>query len=94
VEAYLGRSANSETSDRDEVFGSFIRKRKSLNESLDESRKAIDSWFDRQPLPAPMHALANLEVILKTRRDLLAELVVLDDEFMLHLIQMRSQNRE
>ena len=37
-----------------------------------------------------MGALANLEVLLKTRRDLLAELVDLDDEFMLHLIQMRS----
>lgn len=42
-------------------------------------------------MPPPVHALANLEVLLKARRDLLAELVALDDEFMLHLIQMRTQ---
>lgn len=37
-----------------------------------------------------MSALANLELLLKTRRDLLAQLVDLDDEFMVHLIQMRG----
>jgi hypothetical protein len=94
VEGQLGGTADSDTFERDEVFESFIRKRKSLNEGLDQSRKALDLWFERQPLPAPMHALANLEVILKTRRDLLAKLVILDDEFMLHLIQMRAQGSQ
>lgn len=41
-----------------------------------------------------MTALANLEVLLKTRRDLLAQLVDLDDEFMLHLIQMRAERSD
>jgi hypothetical protein len=79
-------------SDQDEVFASFIRKRDSLNQGLDESRREIDIWFERQPQPAPLHALAHLELLLKTRRDLLAELVALDDEFMDHLIQMRGRN--
>lgn len=66
---------------RDEVFASFVRRRNVLNESLDESRRVIDTWLDRQPMPPPISALANLEVLLKARRDLLAELVALDDEF-------------
>ena len=87
---YLGGTSDSGTVYRDEVFASFVRKRQSLNEGLDESRRAIDLWLEEQPQPAPLHALANLEVLLKTRRDLLAELVSLDDEFMMHLIEMRS----
>lgn len=74
----------------DQIFASFIGRRASLNEGLDESRLAIDQWFERQPMPPPLNALANLEVLLKARRDLLAELVALDDEFMVHLIQMRG----
>jgi hypothetical protein len=77
--------------DNDEAFMSFIRQRERLNQSLDQSRRAIDTWLEQQPWPAPISALANLEVLLKARRDLLQELVALDDEFMLHLIQMRSQ---
>ena len=72
------------------IFESFSRRRQNLNEALDESRVAIDLWFERQPLPAPMAALAHLEVLLKTRRDLLTQLVALDDEFMDQLIQMRA----
>ena len=82
-----GSSASSRKSG---VFDSFIRKRDSINSALDESRRDIDNWFERQPQPAPLGALANLEVLLKIRRDLLAELIALDDEFMLHLIEMRT----
>lgn len=75
----------------EDQFAIFGRKRKSLNEGIDKAGKAIDIWFEQQPMPPPMLALANLEVLLKTRRDLLAELVALDDEFMLHLIRLRQQ---
>lgn len=75
----------------EEAFSSFARRRQSLNQSLEESRRAIDSWFERQPLPPPISALANLEVLLKTRRDLLEQLINLDDEFMIYLIQIRSR---
>ena len=83
-------SASNFSGDTSDAFVSFARRRALLNDQLDDTKRAIDSWFERQPQPAPMGALANLEVLLKTRRDLLAELVDLDDEFMLHLIQMRS----
>jgi hypothetical protein len=77
--------------DNNDVLTTFNRRRQSLNASLDESRKAIDEWFERQPMPAPLPALAQLEVMLKMRRDLLAELVALDDEFMLQLIKLRAE---
>jgi hypothetical protein len=78
----------------DELFAGFAQRRKTLNESLDETRRAIDAWFERQAMPAPMSALANLEVLLKTRRDLLTELIELDDEFMLHLINIRAHAQD
>ena len=80
--------------ERNDLFASFARRRHTLNEDLDESRRVIDQWFERQPMPAPISALANLEVLLKARRDLLAELVALDDDFMLHLIRMRAGNQD
>jgi hypothetical protein len=76
---------------REDLFANFARKRKSLNESIDEAGKAIDRWFEHQPLPPNMVALANLEVLLKTRRDLLQELINLDDEFMVHLLMLRGE---
>jgi hypothetical protein len=78
----------------DEIFGNFVRRRKALNDDLDQAKRAIDNWFDRQPMPAPIAALANLEVLLKTRRDLLDELVHLDDDFMTHLIKIRSESTD
>jgi hypothetical protein len=76
---------------REELFAIFARKRRSLNEGIDKAGKAIDTWFEQQPMPPAMVALANLEVLLKNRRDLLAELVALDDEFMVYLIKLREQ---
>lgn len=87
-----GRSEPESVPHSDEVFESFIRKRDELNEKLDVSRRAIDEWLEQQPMPPPITALAHLEVLLKTRRDLLAQFVVLDDEFMLHLIKMRDRS--
>lgn len=75
---------------REDLFAAFVRKRKSLNEAIEKSGKAIDIWLEQQPFPPAMVALANLEVLLKTRRDLLAELVSLDDEFMVHLLRLRG----
>ena len=77
--------------DTNDLLATFNRRRNGLNTSLDESRKAIDDWFDRQPMPPPLPALAQLEVLLKTRRDLLEQLVILDDDFMLQLIQVRAE---
>jgi hypothetical protein len=76
---------------QEDQFMNFARKRKSLNEGIDKAGKAIDIWFEQQPMPPAMVALAQLEVLLKARRDLLAELVALDDEFMDYLIRLREQ---
>ncbi len=84
------KTGSGSNAPQDDIFESFVRQRAVLNQSLDESKRTIDTWFERQPMPAPLSALANLEVLLKTRRDLLSDLVNLDDSFMLHLIQMRS----
>lgn len=73
------------------IFEQFARRRQTLNDNLDESRRAIDAWFERQPMPAPMTALANLEVLLKDRRELLEQLIKLDNEFMERLIQLRAE---
>jgi hypothetical protein len=70
---------------QDEVFRSFTTKRESINRSLDEAKQKIDSWLANQPFPPPLNALANLEVLLKERRDSVAELLALDEEFMKHL---------
>ena len=77
-----------------DVLGAFVRRRKKLNECLDETRVAIDTWLERQPMPPPLAALASLEVLLTERRDCLAELIALDDELMLLLIRLLDCNPE
>ena len=77
-----------------DVLGAFVRRRKKLNECLDETRVAIDRWLERQPMPPPLSALATLEVLLTERRDRLAELIALDDELMLLLIHLLNRNPE
>ena len=72
------------------VILSFSSKRASLNQRIDESRREIDDWFEGQPQPAPVHALAHLEALLKASRDLLQELVALDDNFVTLLLEQRG----
>ena len=70
-------------------FANFMRQRSELNSKLEDAKRDIDNWFERQPIPAPLNALAQLEVLLVTRRNLLEELVRLDDAFVIHLVQLR-----
>jgi hypothetical protein len=67
----------------------FASRRNALNAKLTETGREIDVWFARQPIPVPMTELAQLEVLLKTRRDLLQELADLDDGFMDYLVGTR-----
>jgi hypothetical protein len=76
---------------QDSAFARFVRRRRRLNERLDETRGQIDAWIAEHEGKAPsMIALATLEALLQTRRDALAALIALDDEFMSHLIELRS----
>ena len=77
----------------EDLFRSFAR-RQALNENLNNARRANDEWLERQPLPPPLTALAQLEVLLKNRRNLLEQLVELDDRFMTDLLNLRSRPEE
>ena len=85
----LGEEMDSNSGFAVERFESFLNKRESLNKSLDESRQRLDDWLSNQPLPPTFSALANLEVLLQERRNLHAELVAFDDEFVSFLAQLR-----
>jgi hypothetical protein len=79
------------TSSYDTEFAQFVRRRARLNERLDSTRAQIDAWIEEHQGESPnMVALATLEVLLKTRRDALAELVRLDDAFVDHLIALKG----
>ena len=75
-------------------LAAFAQRRESLNEAIEKSGKAIDTWFEQQPFPPSMVALANLEVLIKTRRDVVTELLTLDDEAMLDLLRYRGTTPE
>jgi hypothetical protein len=80
------------TTANDPEFTLFVRRRQRLNERLDSTKQQIDAWISEHEADAPsMTALATLEGLLKTRRDVLADLVALDDEFMGHLIDLRAR---
>ena len=53
-----------------DVLCAFVRRRKKLNECLDETRVAIDRWLERQPMPPPFllsqllkSCLQNAEIV-------------------------------
>jgi hypothetical protein len=76
----------------DPEFVQFVRRRQRLNERLDASRAQLDAWLAEHLSEVPsMVQLATLEALLTTRRDALAELIALDDDFMLHLIELKSR---
>jgi hypothetical protein len=83
------------TATSDPAFGHFVRRRQRLNERLDVTRAQIDSWIAEHADTSPsMVALATLEALLAARRDALAEVIALDEEFMLHLIELRAAAAE
>lgn len=77
--------------DCQENLRSFLRKREALNTKLVASCAHIDKLLGESPLPPSIPMLADLEVMLQERRDLLAELGTLDDELMLQLIGSRTR---
>ena len=63
----------------------FVEKREALNARLDATRQEVDSLLYELTTPS-VQMLAAMEVLLKQRRDLLAQLAALDDDFMCELL--------
>lgn len=74
----------------DSEFQRFVQRRAVLNERLEAARVAIDQWIAENDREPSMSQLAHLEGLLKVRRDLLEELIRLDDSFMGHLLRLRQ----
>jgi len=69
------------------VFSRFIERRARLMEHLDSSRVQFDAWIDaHKGQPASISDLAQFEGLLGERRNLLDELLKLDDSLMDHLV--------
>ena len=78
----------------DSAFHRFVQTRRLLNERLEPARADIDKWLAHHPDgDADINSLAQLEFLLQTRRELLAELAALDDAFMNHLL-IRRRNKQ
>jgi hypothetical protein len=76
---------------RSPEFVRFIERRRRLNERLQASVVRVDTWIEaHQTREATINDLMMLEGILQERRDDLAELSKLDDEFMTYLLSLRT----
>jgi hypothetical protein len=67
----------------------FRRRRGRLNQDLVETREEVDAWIVGLSTPASIPELTRLEVLLADRREVLQELIDLDDRFMNDLAASR-----
>jgi hypothetical protein len=75
----------------------FVQRRARLNDKLEEAKARIDVWVNEHETgEASSTELAYLEGLLEARRDLLRELLALDDSFMEYLLDLlgRELTRE
>ena len=75
------------TEDFEIAFETFVAKREALNDQLLVSRQTVDRLMEERPEPPTIRWLAQIEVYLKLRRDQLATLVALDDDFVNLLVK-------
>jgi hypothetical protein len=76
------------------AFGEFVNRRGRLNKRIDASRVDLDVWMATHAnRELSLEELTEFEFLLQSRRDVLAELVKLDDEIMDHLLEMRRHNQ-
>ena len=69
----------------------FWLRRNRLLARIEELGTQIDAWFMDPANAAPtMHALAELEGLLASRKTMLNDLVVLDDEMLTTLVKVRG----
>jgi len=73
--------------EEDAVFSRFAERRARLMERLDSSRTHVDAWIEaHRNAKATISELAQLEGLLAERRNMLDELVKLDDSLLDHLV--------
>ena len=77
----------------DDEFRRFVQRRARLNQQLDEARDRIDQWVGQHESgEASPTDLALLEGLLEARRNLLRQLLALDDQFMEHLLELLGKS--
>ena len=75
----------------DPVFTVFVERRQHLLERLDSTRSEVDAWIEAHKSEEPSLAeLANLEGLLSRRREFLAQIIEIDDNFVDHLLTRYS----
>jgi hypothetical protein len=73
--------------DSDPVFKNFVERRARVLRHLDSTRTQFDAWLEAHRAEAASVAhLAQLEGLLAERRNLLDELLKLDDSLLDHLV--------
>ena len=76
-----------------EEFQRFVQRRARLNKQLDDARDRIDVWIAQNETgDASSTQLAYLEGLLEVRRDLLRDLLELDDSFMDYLLGLLGRD--
>jgi hypothetical protein len=75
---------------KDAAYRAFVRRRRMLNQRLDDTRARLESWIEENDSPASNHDIALLEGLLAASRQALQELIEMDDEFMTYLIKARQ----
>jgi hypothetical protein len=79
----------------DPVFKAFIERRTRIMTRLDSSRVQVDRWLDAHKTMAPsISDLAQLEGLMAERRNLLDELLKLDDSLLDHLVVLLGRGRD
>jgi hypothetical protein len=79
------------TGDFEVEFETFTAKREALNDQLEISRQTVDRLMEERPEPPTIRWFAQIEVYLKIRRDQLADLVALDDDFVNFLVKVNAE---
>jgi hypothetical protein len=67
----------------------FRRRRRRLNQALADTRQEVDACIAGISTPITPSGLAQLEILLMDRRELLQDLIVLDDRFTDYLAASR-----
>ena len=71
----------------DAIFSRFAERRARLMERLDSSRTHVDAWIEaHMATKVTITELAQLEGLLAERRNMLDELLKLDDSLLEHLV--------
>jgi len=78
----------------DPVFTRFVERRARILDRLDTTRVQFDDWIaTHKTLPANVTHLAQLEGLLAERRNMLDDLLKLDDSLLDHLVVLLGRGK-